>query len=218
MRFLKKSATYLIPGIASLFAASCGTSGKENENITSSFVSLSRNAGVKYVIDKGASVVTWTGSMTFNPLHAHKGYVYLSTGELIMEKDQLVGGSVEIDMNSIEYSDKQHPNSPIMHLKSPDFFDVEKFPAAAFTITEVEPANGTTAKITGNLTVKGITQSITFPASIEVKGDVIHATGHLVIDRTRWGIRYKSGKFYDDLADEAISDDIALTMEVAAKR
>ena len=182
------------------------------------FVSSRPIANEKYVIDKKESVVTWKGSMVLASAEEHIGYVYVSKGELMIEKNQLVGGTVEIDMHSIEYKDKEHTNSPVMHLKSPDFFDVIKFPISTFVITKVESVSVENIKITGNLNIKGITQAVTFPAKIEVKNGIVNANGKVIIDRTQWGIRYKSGKFYDNLADEAISDDIEFDMKIVAKK
>jgi len=158
--------------------------------------------------------------MVFGFQEEHKGYVYVSKGELLIEKDSLVGGKAEIDMNSIEYGDKENKNTPVKHLKSPDYFDVEKFPISTFVITEVESVNvrSNTIKITGNLTLKGITNPITIPAEIVVKDGIVKASGKVIIDRTQWGIRYRSGKFYDNLADNAVSDEIEIHMKIVAKK
>src|SRR5689334_2438641 len=92
----------------------------------------------KYVVDRKESVVTWTGSMQFSK-NGHTGYAYLSQGELTIEKGQLVGGTVEVDMNTLVDETHGSDNDLIGHLKSADFFDVKKFPVAAFTITRVAP-------------------------------------------------------------------------------
>ena len=77
--------------------------------------------------------------------------------------------------------------------------------------------SGKTIKITGNLTIKGVTRTVTFPAKMEVKDGILKANGKLIIDRTDWGIRYRSGKFYDIVADEIVSDDIEFYMNILAK-
>src|SRR5687767_2922133 len=93
-----------------------------------------------YVIDKKESVVTWKCSMVFADKGGHTGYVSISKGELMIEKGQLVGGAVEVDMNTV--ADEQHgsDNNLIEHLKSADFFEVKKFPTSAFAITKVAAA------------------------------------------------------------------------------
>lgn len=213
----KISVTYLILIIGPLFFGCGGPVKEENKNNASA---SSVSQGQKYMIDTTESVLTWEGSMVFGFDEEHKGYVYISKGELLIEKDSLVGGIAEIDMSTIEYKDKESKNTPVKHLKSPDYFDVEKFPISTFAITKVESVNvrSKTIKVTGNLTIKGITNPITIPAEIEVKDGIVKASGKVIIDRTQWGIRYRSGKFYDNLADNAVSDDIEIHMKIVAKK
>jgi len=147
----------------------------------------------------------------------HEGYVSLSKGEFTIDKGQLTGGSVEVDMTTIADEFHRSDNNLINHLKEPDFFDVNKFPTAAFVITKVEPS-GENFNVTGNLTIKEITHEVTFPAKVDVNGKRFTANGKLTIDRTQWDVRYRSGKFFDDLADKAISDDIEFEMKIVARR
>lgn len=194
----------------------CGGAAKEGNKNNSPASTVS--SGQKYMIDTNESVVTWEGFMVFSFEKEHIGYVHLSKGELMIEKDKLVGGIFEIDMNTIEYADKADKNTPIKHLKSADYFDVEKFPTSTFAITKVEYGVRENLKVTGNLTIKGITLPVTFPARMEIKDGIVNANGKVVIDRTDWGIRYASGKFYDNLADQAVSDKIELQMKIVAKK
>ncbi len=211
----KLSITYLILIIAPFFFG-CGgpVAGEDKNNASAISVSL----GQKYMIDKKESVITWKGSMVFYFEEEHVGYVYMSKGELMIEKDSLVGGTAEIDMNTIEYKDKESKNTPVKHLKSPDYFDVEKFPISTFSISKVAYGVRGNIIVTGNLTIKGITHPVTFPARIKVKDGMAEANGKLVIDRTQWGIHYRSGKFYDNLADGAVSDNIEFLMKIVAKK
>ncbi|GAB3517379.1 YceI family protein [Emticicia fontis] len=211
----KLSITYLILMTAPLFFGCGGTVKEENKTHTSA---SSTNQGEKYRIDTTESVVTWQGSMLFDFKEEHIGYVHPSNGDLMIDKGQLVGGTVEIDMNTMEYKDKTDTNTPIKHLKSTDYFDVEKFPTSTFTITKVESVSHDNIKVTGDLTIKGITNTVTFPARMELKDGIVKANGKLTFDRTDWGIRYASGKFYDNLADQAVSDDVVLLMEIVAKK
>lgn len=211
----KLLSTCLILMSASLFFG-CGGAAKEgNKNNTSASAA---SIGEKYTIDTNESVITWEGFMVFSFDKEHKGYLHLSEGDLMIENNKLVGGVAEIDMNSMEFADKADKNTPIKHLKSADYFDVEKFPTSSFTITKVDSVIRESIKITGNLTIKGVTNSITFPATIQANDTIVKANGKVVIDRTKWGIRYASGKFYDNLADQAVSDDIELQMKIVAKK
>jgi polyisoprenoid-binding protein YceI len=210
----KLSTAYLFLIIASFFFGCGPVTEEDKNNASASSVSL----GQKYIIDTKESVITWKGSMVFDFEEEHVGYVYIAKGELMIEKDSLVGGTAEIDMKTIEYKDKESKNTPVKHLKSPDYFDVEKFPISTFSITKVAYTVRGNIKVTGNLTIKGITHPVTFPAKIKVKDGMAEANGKVVIDRTQWGIRYRSGKFYDNLADQAVSDNIEFLMKIVAKK
>jgi polyisoprenoid-binding protein YceI len=206
----------IVTPLLTAFPGSIAT--EEESNVSTNFISSKDIAREKYVIDKKASIVTWKGSMLFAPAMKHNGYVSISKGELMIEKGQLVGGTVQVDMNTI--TDKNHDakNELVDHLKSPDFFDVRKFPFSSFAITNVATVKGENVNVTGNLTIKGITQSITFPVKIEVKGGTLNAIGKVVIDRTKWDIRYSSRKFYNSVADQTISDDVEFQMTIVAKK
>jgi polyisoprenoid-binding protein YceI len=221
MRLFKNSVSirYSILIFAPLLSACHRPEAQENESkVPASFVSLQQVANEKYVLDKKESRVTWKGSMQFVPKNAHIGYAYISNGELKVEKGQLVGGTVEVDMNTIADKDHGSDNNLVDHLKSPDFFDTKKFPSSVFIITRVESANSESINVTGNLVIKGITHEVTFPVTIEVNAGIFKANGKLTIDRTKWDIRYNSGKFYKSLADETISDDIELDLKIVATK
>lgn len=200
--------------MAFLFFGCHGPVKEENKNnVSASVVS----PGQKYIIDTKESVVTWKGSKVLGS-NFHTGYVYISEGELMIENGQLVGGKAVVDMNTIGEKTHGSKNELVEHIQSPDFFDVEKFPVSTITITSVESTNAENKKVTGNLTVKGITHPVTFPATMEIKDGIVNANGKLIIDRTDWGIRYKSGKFFDILADEVIADSIEFNIKIVAKK
>ena len=212
----KLSITYFILIIASSFFGCRGPVKKENKN-NASAGSLSLHVGdEKYVIiDTSESAVAWKGSNSFG---THTGYVHISKGELMIENGQLVGGTVEVDMKTIEDGSHRSNSGLINHLKDTDFFDVKKFPLSTIAITSVGSINDENKNITGNLTIKGITHPVSFPAKMEIKDGVVKADGKLVIDRTDWGIRYQSGKFFDLLADKTISDSIEFNIKIVAKK
>ncbi|HMI03134.1 MAG TPA: two-component regulator propeller domain-containing protein [Pedobacter sp.] len=191
----------------------------------------------KYIIDTKQSVVIWKGSMLLGAWEGSKflgdgsgtGDVDILKGELLIENRHLVGGAVEVDMNTIE----QKFDDPGPHNKLPAFFDVKKFPVSTFSITKVETGsdgktegrNGNmtieavaTIKVTGNLTIEGITKAVTFPANMLFKdgmdGTVV-MNGTLIIDRTDWGIDYASEKHFA-IGDGTISDDVKLFMKIVA--
>lgn len=199
-----------------LFVFSCGVAIQEENkrNAPASFITLHVANENKALIDTKQSVIEWKG---FNTFGSHAGYVHVSQGELIIKNGQLVSGKVDVDMNTIE--DEKHENNSglIKHLKDPDFFDVKKFPFAAIVITGFSTINAEDKEISGNLTIKGITHPVSFPAKIVVKDGGVKATGKLVIDRTKWGVRYGSTKFFDNLKDQTISDNIEFNIKIVAK-
>jgi len=199
-----------------LFFGCSGLVTKENKNnVSASSLSLHVGNEKYFIIDTKETVVAWTGSLVHGK---STGYVYISKGELMIEKGQLIGGTVEVDMNTIEDKNHGSDNAMVNHLKSPDFFDVKQFPFSTIAITGVKSTNIENKTVTGNLTIKGITHPVTFPAIIEVKSEMVKANGRLVIDRTNWDVRYRSGKFYDNLADKTISDSVEFNIEIVAKK
>lgn len=212
----KISFSFLILIIAPLLFGCGGPVKKENKkNASANSISVHVGNEKYFIIDMKESVVTWKGS---GPMGDHTGYVNISKGELMIENGQLTGGTVEVDMNTIEDESHRSDNNLIKHLKDADFFDVKKFPFSTIVITRVASINVGDKEVTGNLTIKGITHPVTFPVKMEMKDGIVKASGKLVIDRTKWDVRYNSGKFFDNLKDQAISDNIEFNIEIIAKK
>jgi len=180
---------------------------------------------VTYAADIASSRVDWEGA---KPAKKHHGELYLKSGSLFMENGKIAGGKLVLDMNSmknLDLTDAEWNAKLIGHLKSEDFFHTAKYPEATFSITGVEQVTGkenasppVTHTITGNLMVKGISKSITFPANIIVRGGTVSATTPpFTIDRTEWDVRYQSGKFINDVKDNLIADEISLAVTLVAK-
>ncbi|MCS6904636.1 MAG: YceI family protein [Bacteroidia bacterium] len=156
----------------------------------------------------------------------HEGSLNFSSGEMKVENYSIKGGKFEIDMNSLtctDIKDKSLNQKLINHLRSDDFFSIEKYPKAIFEIIQVVPnpraeAAGNNYLVKGKLTIKGITQEIEFPATITFKDKGgITAFGDLKLDRTRWNIRYGSGKFFDNLGDKLIYDEFSVSFLIIAE-
>ena len=128
-------------------------------------------------------------------------------------------------MKTIVYEDLKEEESNkklVGHLSSADFFDVEKYPTSKIEITKVEELKDATkpnvnSTVTGNLTMKDVTKSITFPAEIKIDNGVITVKADFDIDRTDWNIKYGSGKFFDNLGDKMINDKFNLNLTIIAK-
>ncbi len=198
--------------ISLAFAAILGTAFKPVEKKADGFK-----------INSELSNIEWVGKKVTGE---HKGGIKISNGDLNVTNGSITGGNFTIDMNTISCSDLQgeYSDKLIGHLKSEDFFSVQKHTNSNFTITKVVAiktaknpgeANNT---ITGNLTIKGITQEVSFPAYVLVKNDGIVAIGEVVIDRTKFEIKYGSANFFEGLGDKAISNDFIIKFKLAAKK
>jgi polyisoprenoid-binding protein YceI len=175
----------------------------------------------KLVVNTADSKVNWIGK---KPLGEHTGYVRLTSGTLNVEKGVLKGGSFVIDLNSIvdlDLTDETWNAKLIGHLKSADFFDVQKYPTSRFVITKAtrlsDAATGAAYSIEGNLTIKDITKKISFQAQIKLdKGKFTATAAPFTINRTDWGVNYQSKSVIAGLKDQFIYDDITLSIELSA--
>ncbi len=167
-----------------------------------------------YTVDLSKSSVTWEGKKFTG---GHNGTVNLTSGSLGFNGKKLTEGSFVVNMTTIKDADKSANLEK--HLKSEDFFGTEKFPTASFSIKKVT-ANSNNANITGDLTIKGITNSITFPATIVWNADktVTAVADKIVIDRTKYNIQYKSKSIFSDIGDNFIYDDFTLSVKLVAKK
>jgi polyisoprenoid-binding protein YceI len=142
----------------------------------------------------------------------HEGTISLKEGTLLFEGDKLTGGHFVVDMSTITVTDLEGGSKGKLegHLKSDDFFGVEKHPTATLNITNVKH-NGNTYAVTADLTIKSITNSITF--DMIVKDNT--AAAALKIDRSKFDVRYGSPSFFNDLQDKAIYDEFDLNVNLA---
>lgn len=219
-----KNSILLSLFVMALFIFSCG--GPEGTQVTSeeaTEVVGSTAAAATYTVDAAASNIKWAGTKLVGS--GHEGTIAISEGKLAVVDGNIVGGKFVIDMTSLATTDLEGESKGKLegHLKSGDFFDVEKFSTANFDIASITPVTGTegiTHTITGNLTMKGETRSITIPANVSISGDMIKATApDFVIDRTEWGVKYGSQGSIADLAkDNVINDNIGLSIMLVAKK
>lgn len=172
---------------------------------------------ITYTVDANKSTVSWVGRKVTGE---HAGGIKIAKGKLITEGKMLKTGNFDMDMTSITCTDLtgEYADKLVGHLKADDFFGVEKYPTSKFEITSVKAITKTTANITGNLTIKGITNSISFPASVVIKGNTLLAEAKKVmIDRTKFDIRYGSKSFFN-LGDKAIDNDFELNIKLIANK
>lgn len=154
------------------------------------------------------STINWKG---YKVTGEHFGTINLKEGVLNFDNDKLVGGNVVIDMNSIKVTDIEGEYATKLenHLKNDDFFGVDKYPTATLKFTNVK-GHGSHYHVTGDLTIKGITA----PVSFEMHTERGAATAKIKIDRTKYGIKYGSASFFDNLKDKAILDEFDIDVAI----
>ena len=136
-----------------------------------------------------------------------------------MKGGSIVGGEFVIDMTTINNTDLEGGMKKKLegHLSSPDFFAVEEFPTATLKIKSSEGHDGH-MHVTADLTIKGITNEITFDASYKEKDGTFMATADIVIDRSKFDVRYGSDSFFDNLGDKAINNKVAFKISLSGKQ
>lgn len=167
-------------------------------------------------VNKEVSYLTWKGT---KPTGAHNGTVALKSGSLIVEDGKLTGGTFVVDMNSIKNEDLEGEQAGklVGHLTSADFFDVAKYPTSTFEITSVEEKDGK-LDVTGNLTIKDVTKSITIPAMMmQEEGVTTFKSEMFNINRADFNVKYGSKSFFDNLKDKFIDDIVTMSFEVKTK-
>jgi polyisoprenoid-binding protein YceI len=170
-------------------------------------------------VDIQESFLEWTGS---KPTGKHDGTVLLREGTIDLSDGNLIGGRFVLEMNTIKVLDIEDPetNEKLRsHLVHEDFFNVDSFPTATFVITGVEAVQGEniTHRISGNLTMRGVTRSIAFNAHVKTDEHVFSATTpKFILNRAEWNVRYGSRSFFNDLKDNFVHDDIGLKINLTA--
>jgi len=158
------------------------------------------------------SNIDWVGRKVTG---AHDGTIAIKQGTLTLDEGKLAAGSFVIDTTSIKILDVTDPATNAQfagHLASDDFFAIDRYPEATFEISRVNDNH-----VEGNLTIKGITQAVSFDANVSVAGDTLNASGKIVIDRTKYGIKFRSGNFFKDLGDTLIYNDFDLNVTITAR-
>lgn len=166
----------------------------------------------QFEIDKAQSTIEWVGRKVTG---AHNGTIAIKNGSLDLNNGKLIGGKVVIDTTAIQILDVSDPATNAQfagHLASADFFASEKFPEALLNIVSVNDQT-----ITGDLTIKGIIQPISFEAAVLVKDETLTASAKIVIDRTKYDIKFRSGNFFTNLGDTLIYNDFDLNISLTAK-
>ncbi len=215
----------LILAIASsmVFLASCSSEGnKADTGDAKSVENKTTEGSVVYKTQDAASHLKWRASH-LGGLQKRFGKVMLKSAEVSVTDGKVTNASVLIEMNSLtveNFEDAASNTKLTGHLKNADFFDVEKFSTSKFELTQIEPGTGDfNSKVTGNLTIKSVTKSITFNANITVSDSQISVKSEdFSVDRTNWGLSYNVEGTEGVPADYLIANEVGFTIDVVVKK
>jgi polyisoprenoid-binding protein YceI len=218
-----KKITLITLVIAGTGLSAFKSSEKQGSSGLKSEMEIEKPVGtqITYDVDIEKSSVGWQAKKVTGE---HFGTIKISKGGIFRNKELLNGGEFEMDMTSIadtELTDPGYKAKLENHLKSEDFFDAAKFPKADFRIKVWAPMKdakpGTVNYyIKGDLTIKGITKEISFPALVTISENTITAIADFNIDRTDFGLKYRSGKFDPGIGDKMINDEFNLKVNLVA--
>lgn len=212
---------YILLFAAAAVLASCSNAPKTSE---AGQEAQATEGAVSLTVDAASSQLEWKGSKL---AYSHNGTISIKEGTLSLENGNLTAGNFVVDMTTIknlDITDAQKNKDLVGHLASADFFTVDSFPTSTFAITSVKALEGNpeaTHEISGNLTIKGVSRQITFPAKVTLNEDKsqLTATAKFVIDRTEWGVIYGSAESIGDQAkDKIIGDEIEFNVNLVAKK
>ena len=170
------------------------------------------SAQEKLTADTTKTKLLWLGEKVTGQ---HTGTINLQSGWLSLKDNKIVAGEFNIDMASLkEIENNDHLEG---HLKSDDFFGVDKFPLAKLVITGSTSFDKGTGVVSGTLTIKGVTNPIEFKSAMQKKDDGTWFFANIVVDRTKYNIRYGSGSFFDNLGDKTIYDEFNVKVNLLVK-
>lgn len=217
---MKRTLLLFASGI--LVLAACNSGSDADKAAVSEKQEAASTEGASYVVDTTTSKLEWYAAKQTGK---HNGDFVLEDGTLAVNDGQLSGGVININVSGLAVNDLEGEDKGKLegHLKSPDFFQVDKFPAAKFEITKVEATDsaststlaGATHIISGNLTLKDSTKNVTFPAKVSLDDNKLSAKADFVIDRTDWGINYKGP---NNPQDWFIKKEVNLKLDVVASK
>lgn len=164
---------------------------------------------VKREVNTSKSKVTWKA---YKVTGSHTGTIELNSGVLVFDNDKLSGGEFVVNMGSLVSTDLEGEYKGKLegHLKSDDFFGVEQHPTSKLVLTNVTPNGKNSYEVKGDLTIKGITKSISLDVSVYGS----KATATMKVDRAQYDVRYGSGSFFENLGDKTIYDEFDLVVDL----
>ncbi len=173
-----------------------------------------------YTVARDKSTANWQGARPLISGYVDTGTLGIKSGSFVIADGKLASGSLVFDMTTIKgltTGKKMGEGMLEKHLMSPDFFDAEKYPTAEFTMKEaatgVMPGKYT---VKGDLTIKGVTNPVEIPVTVTSADKTLTIDSSVTLDRTKWNIRYGSGQFFKNLADNVIDDNFTVAFKIMA--
>ena len=208
---------FSLASIILLFMVGCGKkSGTKDSNVgTTSYLNLEEGS---YNIVREKSELKWTGKELSSKTHT--GILFLKEGRINIDSNGMIEGKIVIDMTSINVTDLQGEWKDKLegHLKSPDFFGVEKFPTAFITFqSNKKPNKENKINLDGELTIKDMTHPLSFTAELLHTDPFLKVQAILSFDRSKYDVRFRSGKYFENLGDKLILDDIDIDIILASE-
>jgi len=194
------------------------------------------NTNPSIILNKRVSTLEWTGGLKFINKN-HNGNLKIKTGSLFLEDKTKIIGTIVVDMLSMANIDLPDSKKEYLigHLRSEDFFHVERFPTASLKINnskilEKQSSGKYNMEVSGDLTIKSITKPITFTAIVDLDSDVKSATGTMQFNRADFGVQYRTEMHLDDaksfwnsatttkeaLKDKVIKDEIDIKFNIVS--
>ncbi|MCC6599787.1 MAG: YceI family protein [Crocinitomicaceae bacterium] len=176
----------------------------------------------KYIVDYKNSQLEWKGEKVTGSRHI--GTLRVSSGVVTLTGNTITSGKIKVDVNSLtnsDVTDASYNAKLVNHLKGEDFFNTAKFPDAELVLVSGNPkkdASGNTHEVKGKLTIKGITQDVTFPAKLIHNVEQLLISGTFSFDRSKFDVRYGSPSFFSDLGDKAINNEVLMTFNLVTNR
>lgn len=171
-----------------------------------------------FTLDVATSSFTWRGENIVG--RKHQGSILVKRGNVVIANGAITGGEIVIDMNTLTNTDLTGNEKTKIegHLKSDEFFDAAKFGEAVYSITSGTKKNAINYDVTGKLTIKGITHDLNCTLVVAPNGEGINVGGGFVFDRSQFDVRFGSDKFFDNLGDNLIKNEVIMTVNLQGKK
>ncbi len=172
-----------------------------------------------YLLSLNESLITWKVDYSIGT-NGHAGTLNLTSGTILVKDGLIQGGNFTIDMNSVRATDMTGKGAKDLadHLKADDFLSTKNYPKGYFTVLNSVSKSAGKFTVSGYLILKGISNTISFPTTVLETKTTIVIKSEFMVDRTQWGINYQSGSIFGTLKDEAISDNMSITLNFNFKK